>query len=218
MRAISTVSGVPVAPVPRTPRKLSKRQEVSTGVLVLLVGPEARGKDMLIAAARNRYAGNLRMAFPARVVTRPSHLDQEHISISRRAFRDIENNCGFAVAWEHFGTRHGLTAGALQALDDGCIVVIATAAEAVDDFEALGHRIEIVALHSAVDIARPFSGGRRSTFANACLQGRVARHQITHSGNITHAVRSFHAVLDTVQATAAARQSRGRSSSVGDNP
>jgi phosphonate metabolism protein PhnN/1,5-bisphosphokinase (PRPP-forming) len=218
MRAISTVSGLHVAPGPRAPRLQPRRLEISTGVLVLLVGPEARGKDMLIATARNRYAANLRMEFPARVVTRPSHLDQEHISISRRAFRDIENNCGFAVAWEHFGTRHGLTAGALQALDDGCIVVIATAAEAVDDFEALGHRIEIVTLHSAVDIARPFSGRRRPPVESACLQGHVVRHQITHSGDIAHAVRSFHAVLDTVQATAATRQSRGRSSSVGDNP
>jgi phosphonate metabolism protein PhnN/1,5-bisphosphokinase (PRPP-forming) len=192
----------------RKPRKSA----AAAGILVLLVGPEARGKDVLIAAARNRYAGNPRIEFPARVATRGPQLDQEHVAVSRREFREIESSSGFAVAWEHFGARHGLTKGALQALQAGRIVVIAAACEAVEDFQALGHAIEVVALQSTVDVARPIGGllmrklgaanpgpGERSGQA-----ARAARHQITHSGDIAHAVRRFHAVLDTVQARAGA--------------
>ncbi len=205
------VRTISVTPVGRL-RRPTRKSAASAGILVLLVGPEARGKDVLIAAARNRYAGDTRIEFPARVATRGPQMDQEHIAVSRREFREIESKSGFAVAWEHFGARHGLTMGALQALQAGRVVVIAASAEAVEDFQALGHAVEVVALQSSVDVARPIGGlvirklgdGNPAPGVRSGQAARVARHQITHSGDIAHAVRRFHAVLDTVQARAGA--------------
>ncbi len=104
------------------------------GLLVLLAGAEARGKDMLIATARRRYASDGRIEFPARLATKASAHDGELIDVSRRVFRSIEDSRGFCVAWQHAGARHGLTAGALAALEAGRIVVLAVPHDASREF------------------------------------------------------------------------------------
>jgi ribose 1,5-bisphosphokinase len=164
----------------------------NAGLLVLLSGAEARGKDLLIAQARRRYAGDPRLEFPARLQTRQSAHDNEHIGVPRRVFRDIERARGFAVSWQNADTDHGLTAGALEALDAGRIVVIAVPPAAVDRFRAIWPNVEVIPLGSDVDAVRP--GGQRLPHAPA----------VRHSGDIAEAVRRFNRVLDTL----AARQFR----------
>jgi hypothetical protein len=181
-------------------RRVAPKQVLATGVLVLLVGPQARGKDVLIAAARNRYNGNASFDFPTRLATRVSSLDREHIAISRREFHKIETGRGFAVAWDHFGARHGLTAGSLHALDAGHMVVLAAAEDAVADFTNLGCRVEVVVLKSSVDVARPVKSATDAGGTGAS----VRRHQITHTSDIAHAVRQFLSVLDTIARSRAA--------------
>lgn len=160
----------------------------ATGLLVLLSGAEARGKDLLIAQARRRYASDPRLEFPARLQTRASAHDAEHIGVPRRVFRDIERASGFAVSWQHADADHGLTAGALEALGAGRIVVIAVPPGAVDRFRALWPHVEVIPLASDVDAARP---------------GRLRPPQDTavrHSGDIADAVRRFNQVLDRIAA------------------
>jgi ribose 1,5-bisphosphokinase PhnN len=141
---------------------------------------------MLIASARRRYAHDPRLEFPARLQTRAPALDTEHIGIPRRVFRDIERNRGFAVSWQNADAEHGLTAGALQALSAGRIVVIAVPPAAVERFRAVWPNVEVVPLTSEVDSARPCAN--RSPEA------------IRHSGDIAEAVRRFHRVLDRITA------------------
>ncbi len=160
----------------------------NAGLLVLLSGAEARGKDILIAQARRRYAGDPRLEFPARLQTRQSAHDNEHIGVPRRVFRDIERAHGFAVSWQHADTDHGLTTGALEALDAGRIVVIAVPPAAVDRFRAIWPNVEVIPLGSEVDAARP--GGQRLPRAAA----------VRHPGDIAEAVRRFNRVLDTLAA------------------
>lgn len=156
------------------------------GLLVLLAGAAARGKDLLIASARRRYAGDARLEFPARLQTRMCEHDSEHIGIPRRVFRDIENKRGFAVSWQNADAQHGLTAGALEALQAGRIVVVAVPPDAVDSFRALWPRVEVVPLASDVDAARP---GATRVMHSASVR---------HSGDIAQAVRRFHRVLDDI--------------------
>jgi ribose 1,5-bisphosphokinase len=166
---------------------------MTPGLLVLLAGAEARGKDLLIATARRRYAGDPRLEFPARLQTRACTHDAEHIGVPRRVFRDIEANRGFAVAWMGAGERYGLTAGALESLEAGRIVVLAIPHDAVASFKDLWPNVEVVALGCDVDDARP----RLRTAAP------VGAHQqqggaVRHSGDIAEAVRRFHRVLDEI--------------------
>jgi ribose 1,5-bisphosphokinase len=156
------------------------------GLLVLLAGAAARGKDLLIASARRRYAGDPRLEFPARLQTRNCEHDSEHIGVPRRVFRDIERNRGFAVSWQNAEAQHGLTAGALEALQAGRIVVVAVPPDAVASFQALWSRVEVVPLASDVDAARPST--TRATHAAS----------VRHSGDIAEAVRRFHRVLDDI--------------------
>jgi len=165
-----------------------------TGLLVLLAGAEARGKDLLIAAARRRYAHDPRLAFPARLQTKAPSCDAEHIGVPRRVFRDIEANRGFAVAWQTCGHRHGLTAGALEALEAGRIVVIAVPPDAVASFHHLWPNVEVVPVGSEVDVARPRA---RAAFA-AGPAGANRPAAIRHAGDIAEAVRRFNGVLDAI--------------------
>ncbi len=158
------------------------------GLLVLLSAAEARGDDVLIASARRRYAGDPRLEFPARLQTRASAHDSEHIGVPRRVFRDIERSRGFAVSWQHADADHGLTAGALEALDAGRIVVLAVPPAAVERFRALWPNVEVIPLASDVDAARP---GNRS---------RSDASSVRHSGDIAEAVRRFNSVLDRIAA------------------
>jgi ribose 1,5-bisphosphokinase PhnN len=164
----------------------SAAKQPRAGLLVLLSGAEARGKDVLIASARRRYADDPRLEFPARLQTRPSALDSEHIGVPRRVFRDIERNRGFAVSWQHADADHGLTAGALAALDAGRIVVIAVPPAAVDRFRALWPNVEVIPLASEVDAARPS--------ANRC----PGTTSVRNPGDIAEAVRRFNRVLDAL--------------------
>ena len=161
---------------------------LNPGLLVLLSGAQARGKDLLIAQARRRYASDPRLEFPARLQTRQSAHDSEHIGVPRRVFRDIERARGFAISWQHADTEHGLTTGALEALGAGRIVVIAVPPAAVDGFRALWPNVEVVPLSSDVDAARP--GSQRTLYPSA----------VHHSGDIAEAVRRFNRVLDTLAA------------------
>lgn len=173
-------------------KRTSRADVAGSGLLVLLAGAEARGKDLLIATARRRYAHDPRLAFPARLATKSSAHDAEHIGVPRRVFRDIEANQGFAIAWQHGGARHGLTAGALSELEAGRIVVLAVPNDAVDGFRAVWPRVEVVPLGFDVDgarPARPVGAGLRPAFAGA---------EVRHSGDIAQAVRRFHDVLDAL--------------------
>ena len=158
----------------------------SAGLLVLLSGAAARGEDLLIASARRRYAGDPRLQFPARLQTRTCEHDSEHIGIPRRVFRDIEQNRGFAVSWQNADAQHGLTAGALESLQAGRIVVVAVPPDAISRFRALWPNVEVVPLSSDVDAVRP--GARRTPHATT----------VRHSGDIAEAVRRFHRVLDDI--------------------
>jgi ribose 1,5-bisphosphokinase PhnN len=160
------------------------------GLLVLLASAPARGDDLLIAAARRRYASDPRLEFPARLQTRSSELDSAHIGVPRRVFRDIERNQGFAVSWQNADARHGLTNGALEALEAGRIVVVAVPPGAIETFKALWPNVEVVPFGSEIDAVRP-SG--RTTHSPASGQASVR-----HAGDIAEAVRRFHRVLDQI--------------------
>jgi hypothetical protein len=163
------------------------------GLLVLLAGAEARGKDLLIATARRRYAGDPRLEFPARLQTGACAHDAEHIGVPRRVFRDIEANRGFAVAWMGAGEHYGLTAGALESLEAGRIVVLAIPHDAVARFEDLWPNVEVVALACDVDDARPRP---RSSSPHGPRPPQAGA--VRHSGDIAEAVRRFHRVLDEI--------------------
>lgn len=93
------------------------------GVLVLVVGPSGAGKDTLIAAAKEQFAGDVRLQFPRRLVTRPAGLYEDHASIDAADFARLATSDGFALHWQAHGLGYGVPAAIGDALGKGAIVV-----------------------------------------------------------------------------------------------
>ena len=56
-------------------------------MLVLVVGPSGAGKDTLLAAAREALAGDPRIRFVRRAITRPAEAGHEDRAISQMTWR-----------------------------------------------------------------------------------------------------------------------------------
>jgi ribose 1,5-bisphosphokinase len=87
---------------------------IGPGRLILVVGPSGAGKDTLIDLARAACAGDDRVVFPRRVVTREASSFEDNEPIGLEAFRQARDRNEFAVHWEAHGHGYGLR----RAIDD----------------------------------------------------------------------------------------------------
>ena len=60
-------------------KPLREASPIGPGRLVLVVGPSGAGKDTLIAAVRQRLAGDEGFLFPRRIVTRPASAAEDNV-------------------------------------------------------------------------------------------------------------------------------------------
>jgi len=105
--------------------------------LILVVGPSGAGKDSLMNGAKRRLTGDRRFHFARRTVTRPVLAGAEdHASLPRERFEQIEAAGGFLLSWR----AHGLAYGVPTALDavrrDGSAVVVNVSRAVVDEARA----------------------------------------------------------------------------------
>jgi ribose 1,5-bisphosphokinase len=81
------------------------------GTVVAVVGPSGAGKDTVIAYARRALAGDERVHFVRRVVTRPSDASlEDHASLDEAAFETARAEGAFAVNWSAHGLHYALPA------------------------------------------------------------------------------------------------------------
>ncbi len=174
------------------------------GLLVVVTGADARGKDLIVAAARRRFAKDARFEFPARIATRACDFDDQLVPVPCRVFRSIEGKRGFAISWQRGAQRHGFTDGALLALDAGRIVVVAIPEDAVPAFCRMWQRTVVVRVASHLDGVRHRipRAGPRATLNPADPVGRIE-----HSGNVADAVRQLSDILDRLAFEQRARKS-----------
>ena len=88
--------------------------KIGPGRLVLVVGPSGAGKDTLIDLARVACAGNARVVFARRVVTREASGAEDNDQVTPDAFQAARARGDFAVHWE----AHGLCYALARAIDD----------------------------------------------------------------------------------------------------
>lgn len=89
-------------------------------MLVLVAGPSGAGKDTLLEGARKVLAGDPRVRFARRVITRPAEAggeDHESVTETEFAARD------FALQWDAHGLRYGIPADIADDLARGVTVV-----------------------------------------------------------------------------------------------
>lgn len=134
------------------------------GRLVLVVGPSGAGKDSLIRAARDAFAGDEHYVFPRRYVTRPPSADEDSIGLTEGAFAALDEGGGFAVRW----SAHGLSYGLPRAIDDdiaeGRAVICNVSRSVVDGLRARYANTLVVEVTApaAVLAARLVARGRAS--------------------------------------------------------
>ena len=87
---------------------------IGPGRLVLVVGPSGAGKDTLLNLVRAACAGDGRVVFPRRVVTRQASAFEDNEEMDEAAFHRALTQGQFAVHWE----AHGHLYGVPRAIDD----------------------------------------------------------------------------------------------------
>ncbi len=93
-------------------------------MLFLVVGPSGAGKDTLLALARTALAGDPRVRFVRRVITRPADVgDEGHEAVDRMAFERRRDGGGFALWWAAHGLLYGIPVDIEDDLRRGRIVV-----------------------------------------------------------------------------------------------
>jgi len=95
------------------------------GKLILVVGPSGAGKDSLIAAAKRYFAGNEKISFPRRVITRPpSPAAEDHDTLSNEDFVKALQQGAFFMHWHAHELSYGLPISLADDLDAGKTVIV----------------------------------------------------------------------------------------------
>jgi phosphonate metabolism protein PhnN/1,5-bisphosphokinase (PRPP-forming) len=172
------------------------------GRLIAVVGPSGAGKDRLIAAARERLAGDGRIVFPRRVITRPVVPgDENHIAMSPDDFAAAEAAGRFALSWQAHGAAYGIEADIAGLLRAGHRVVINLSRGLIGETRRRFAPLRVVYVHAppAILAARLTARGRETPeqiarrLARASLAPPVGEDVITieNSGSLEPALESF---------------------------
>lgn len=108
------------------------RGRIGRGTFVAVVGPSGAGKDTVMRAAQAIVAGDQRVVFPRRLVTREPGSDENNEYISGADYAALLQSGEFALAW----SAHGLGYAVPKAIDveiaKGALVVMNISRAAID--------------------------------------------------------------------------------------
>ena len=125
----------------------------ATGTIIVVVGPSGAGKDTVMSYAAQRFAGDGRVCFARRVITRSTDAGGEtHESADPEAFTHLERQGGFAVSWHAHGLSYGIRASVLDLLAEGATVVVNGSRSALPAFSARFSRIKVVLITARPDV------------------------------------------------------------------
>jgi ribose 1,5-bisphosphokinase len=153
-------------------------------VLVLVVGGEGRGKEMLVQIARRRFEADASLAFPARVTTRLLAGAAGDLPVSRRTFREMAAAGAFLGHWDAGGHSFGLQREAFRSLELGRTVVVVAGVEGLESLAGAWDDVRAIEIKTGPDAVVP---SRRS--------GGPARLEVRHDGDVAAAVRRFHDII-----------------------
>lgn len=96
---------------------------VSSGRLVLVVGPSGAGKDTLIDYVRDRLRDRPRVHFVHRVISRPAGVGEDHEPVGQEAFDRCVLGGDFSLHWQAHGLSYGIPSQIDRWLKRGDVVV-----------------------------------------------------------------------------------------------
>lgn len=145
------------------------------GRLVYVVGPSGSGKDSVIAHARERLAGEDRIAFARRTITRPASAgDEGHIPVTEDAFEALHAAGAFAMAWRANGNAYGIGAEIRNWLARGMTVVVNGSRAHLPQALGAFSTVEVVHVTAPQDVLA-MRLGRRAREDTAGIAARLGR-------------------------------------------
>lgn len=147
---------------------------IGPGALVLVVGPSGAGKDTLIAGARALLAGDERVVFPRRIVTRPPDATEDNDTLDEAEFDILVRLDRAALWWRAHGLGYALPRSIDEAIGEGRVVVANVSRRVVADALARYARVTVVFVTAPPEVlaARIAARGRES---GAAIAERLAR-------------------------------------------
>lgn len=143
---------------------------VAAGTMVVVVGPSGAGKDSVMSYAARHFAGEPRLGFVRRVITRPPDAGGEaHEAVDAAGFRALSSAGAFAVSWDAHGLSYGIPRETFDRLSEGMTLVANGSRSALPAFAAAYGRLKVVQITARTDIlaARLAARGRESAEAIA---------------------------------------------------
>lgn len=183
-------------------------------VLVLVVGPSGAGKDSLLNGARAVLAGDRRLCFVRRVITRPADAGGEaHEAVSEAEFAARKARGELALDWQAHGLRYGIPADIADDIAAGRGVIANVSRGVIDAARArFPTRVILVTAPVPVLAARLAARGRESAAdiavrltREAASPGETKMETVLNDASLEEGVARFVAAL--TRATAAAPRS-----------
>ncbi|WP_337182988.1 phosphonate metabolism protein/1,5-bisphosphokinase (PRPP-forming) PhnN [Shinella sp.] len=140
----------------------------AAGIMIVVVGPSGAGKDSVMAYAARHFAGEARLRFVRRVITRPADAGGEaHEALDTDGFSRRKADGGFAVSWDAHGLSYGIPRETLEQLASGVTMVANGSRAALPAFAAAYPRLKVVVITARPDVlaARLAARGRESAEA-----------------------------------------------------
>jgi len=125
---------------------------IGPGKLVLVVGPSGAGKDTLISIARKSTAGNDRVAFPARTVTRPPTAFEENLALTPAEFAVALARGAFALHWQAHGHSYGVPRSIDDDIRSGRTVIVNVSRTIVGEARARYRNVVVVLITAPAEV------------------------------------------------------------------
>lgn len=129
-----------------------KADLIGPGRLILVVGPSGAGKDTLIGLAQAARAGDDRIVFPRRVVTREASSFENNDAVSQMVFGQMLARGDFAFQWEAHGLRYGIPRTIVDDIRAGRTVVINASRTSIDSGRRLYANVRVIAVTAPADV------------------------------------------------------------------
>lgn len=132
---------------------VERQLPVSGGAFVAVVGPSGAGKDTLLNYARQALAGDERVLFVRRVITRPADgATERHVPVTEAEFEEMQAAGRFALTWQAHKLHYGLPASIDDEIRNGHTAICNGSRAALDGLQARYTDFVVISISARRDV------------------------------------------------------------------